>query len=69
MATKTRDYDSTMARIAGNIASGVASEFLPREPGDPTGAQVHRDIAKFCVELARAIVDETRRTEPAQEEG
>jgi hypothetical protein len=35
-----KPYDTTVARIAGNIASGIAREYLPREPGDPTGPSV-----------------------------
>lgn len=68
MANRQKDYDSTVARIAGNIASGaVIRDFLPSEPGDPTGDQVYRDIAEFTVSVARAIVQETKRTEPDAE--
>jgi len=58
------DYDTTLARIAGNIASGIAKDFFPTEPGDPQGPQVHQDIARCAVGIARAIVDDIKRTEP-----
>ncbi len=54
----TRDYDSTVARIAGNIAAG-----LVRTPG------YNGRVAEDAVELARAIVAEVRRTEPEHAEG
>ncbi len=54
----TRGYDSTVARIAGNIAAG-----LVRTPG------YNGRVAEDAVELARAIVAEVRRTEPEHAEG
>jgi hypothetical protein len=66
MSTKTRDYDGTVARIAGNIAAGLIAGFDRR-------AEVHgyehtvRHIADESVDLARAIVAEVRRTEPIEE--
>lgn len=48
-----RDYDSTVARIAGNIASGLV-RFRFTEP---------EIVAQAAVAMARAIVEETRRTE------
>ena len=62
-----RDYDSTVARIAGNIFSGLAGrvysadrldddetfdEESPQELGPPA--------AKWCVQMARIIVDECK---------
>lgn len=49
-------YDSTVARIAGNILSGA--EIL-------THPDSHERYAQLAVRLARAIVAETTRTEPA----
>ena len=59
-----RNYDSTVARIAGNIASGFASNLLSHR--DPVTAEA---IARDSVALARLIVAEVRRTEPAAAEG
>lgn len=56
-----RKYDSTVARIAGNIASGLAMKVLEAGSVD---AEV---LAHDCVELARAIVAEVERTEPVTE--
>lgn len=54
--TTKRKYDSTVARIAGNLLSGEASEW---------GKRGHaRDSAvAAAVETARAIVAEVQRTE------
>lgn len=52
----TRGYDSTVARIAGNIASGLVARGT--YDGDPGR------LAERAVEFARLIVDETKRTEP-----
>jgi hypothetical protein len=66
-----RDYDSTVARIAGNIASGLASKH------DPKGAGVFGSdgikewleaITMLSVGLARGIVEETRRTEAKRDD-
>jgi hypothetical protein len=55
---KQRDYDSTVARIAGNIL------------GHLLGTNGHMlDAVEQAVELARAIVDEVKRTEPKAGEG
>jgi hypothetical protein len=49
-----KKYDSTLARIAGNIASGMVSD-------------IHRGhselVARLSVKTARAIVAELERTE------
>lgn len=62
-----RKYDSTVARIAGNIASGLASK--PDLKGGGTFgaegvAEWMQSIVLLSVGLARAIVAETQRTEP-----
>jgi hypothetical protein len=56
-----RTYDSTVARIAGNIASGFVGGrlFGNDEP----------QIARVSVAIARLIIAETQRTEPAPTEG
>ncbi len=51
---KPRDYDSTVARMAGNIAAG----FVTRSGADNLGL-----IARDSVALARKILAETKRTE------
>ena len=53
-----RGYDSLVAQIAGNIASGMATRITIE-----TGTE--RKIANASVALAREIVAETKRTEPA----
>jgi len=53
-------YDSTVARIAGNILSGYS------ELDGADAWQLHK-AAEGAVKLARAIVEEVRRTEPAVE--
>lgn len=55
-----RDYDSTVARIAGNIASGYMSDKAVFHESDEL-------VAVWAVSLARAIVAEVKRTEPEQE--
>lgn len=56
-----RKYDSTVARIAGNILSGHQ-----RRTDDPDGLLSDSDkrLCRWAVNLARAIVAETERTEP-----
>jgi hypothetical protein len=56
-----RTYDSTVARIAGNIASGFVSDPAVSWPMDAGAAKV---LAKSFVMLAREIIAETERTEP-----
>lgn len=53
--TDKRKYDSTVARIAGNILSGRT----PLGEGDGTAVI-------WAVRLARAIVEEVERTEPTK---
>lgn len=52
-----REYDSTVARIAGNILSGH-----PHVLG--TGESHQQEIAATAVKLARMVVAEVKRTEP-----
>jgi hypothetical protein len=51
------DYDTTLARIAGNIAGHI----LASAPG---GSAAGSEIAFEAVLIARAIVAEIKRTEP-----
>jgi hypothetical protein len=53
-----RKYDSTVARIAGNIMSGASALWVN---GVSYGA-----VAR-AVETARLIVEETKRTEPPKD--
>lgn len=53
-----KDYDTTIARIAGNIAAGLVSE-----PSVNVMSHTLRDIAHTAVLLARAIVVEIKATE------
>jgi hypothetical protein len=55
--SEKRKYDSTVARIAGNLLSGM----MVTNP--PIGTMDIRN----AVETARAIVAEVERTEPAAE--
>lgn len=48
-----KSYDSTVARIAGNIASGLVRVDYTRE-----------FIATYSVAVARLIIAEVERTEP-----
>lgn len=54
-----RDYDSTVARIAGNILSGYP--FWNFNSNATTAGHINS-----AVEMARAIVAECRRTESAK---
>jgi hypothetical protein len=51
-------YDSTVARIAGNIAAGLVADST-RDP---------RQIAVTSVRIARAIIERVIETEPAEPE-
>jgi predicted benzoate:H+ symporter BenE len=67
-----RKYDSTVARMAGNIAAGlVDSSVLEIFATMPAGAndRYAAAIASVSVALARAIVAETLRTEPVEPTG
>jgi fatty acid/phospholipid biosynthesis enzyme len=56
---KARDYDSTVARMAGNILSGLAGEMVRAE-----GELNHKAVV-WAVTVARAIIAEVKRTEVA----
>ena len=57
-----KDYDSTVARIAGNTASGMELT-IAREPEDEARS-AEEIIAIVAVKVARAIIAEVQRTEP-----
>ncbi len=52
----SKKYDSTVARMAGNIAAGMVS-----------GTRERDIIIRWSVALARDIIEEVKRTEPADE--
>lgn len=52
-----RDYDSTVARIAGNIVGTLGVPIVE-------AADLRKDFAIRAVAMARAIVAEVKRTEP-----
>lgn len=60
------DYDITVAEIAGVIASSLLTprDFTPGMLEDTPRCEL---LAKGFVNLARAIVAETKRTEPAKD--
>lgn len=64
MSNQKRDYDSTVARIAGNVASGC---LKGHDWSD--GDDAYLRLAIHCVKIARAIVEETKRTEPRAGQG
>lgn len=58
------DYDTTLARIAGNIASGL----IPRSFSEQHGSELKvNEFASVAVALARAIVAEVKRTTPTED--
>lgn len=57
-----RKYDSTVARIAGNVA-GQAMDGHDWSDGD----DAYLRLAIHCVKVARAIVAEVERTELKEE--
>lgn len=64
-----RKYDSTIARMAGNIAGSMLDRVLVIRAGDNVAFSADSMIliAKESVMLARAIVAEVERTEPQPE--
>ena len=60
---KARDYDSTVARIAGNILSGIPLLAVCTE----SEREEEQILVERAVARARAIVAEVKRTEPDQE--
>jgi hypothetical protein len=65
MSNQKRDYDTTLARIAGNIAAGMMGGFAMRAESHGYEHTV-RQFADDSVELARAIVAEVKRSEPKE---
>ena len=59
MSGKSRTYDSTVARIAGNILSGLRPHGYP--------FNLDEEMVQWSVALARAVVAEVERTEPKPE--
>lgn len=66
-----RTYDSMVARIAGNIASGPLGAKYQEQAvkADWTADVQDSFVAHRCVALARDIVAEVQRTEPESPEG
>jgi hypothetical protein len=69
-----RTYDSTIARVAGNIASGLLMEPPQAYMTASDAPQALHEIAVVSVRLARAIIAEVERTDdtavhPVVEEG
>lgn len=56
-----KGYDSTVARIAGNLLSGATADWLDHPDPKRRGLAV-----AAAVETARAIVEVTRTTEPKE---
>lgn len=54
-----KKYDSTVARIAGNVASGLIGHLTLKSPDKDL-----LEIPAVAVAIARAIVAEVERTEP-----
>jgi hypothetical protein len=66
-----RDYDSTVARIAGNILSGYGFSNFKGDTEPTADTRYELDVfdlynVSAAVALARAIVAETKRTEHAK---
>lgn len=59
MSKSIRDWEATVARMAGNIASGMR--------WDVSNYDLHRELASHAVALAREILAEVQRTAPAPE--
>lgn len=68
MAEK-RKYDSTVARIAGNIAGAFMDRVLVVRQGGRMGFTTEsvEHVAGASVAIARAIIAEVERTEPKAE--
>jgi uncharacterized membrane protein YheB (UPF0754 family) len=65
----TRTYDSTVARMAGNIAGNIMGHLLTVEGIQQNApAEVTRSVAVSSVAIARAIVAEVQRTEPDRQD-
>lgn len=58
------DYDTTVARMAGNIAGTVLGAV--HDPNTPLGENALTIVAATSVYIARAIVAEVKRTTPKE---
>lgn len=69
--TDKRKYDSTIARMAGNIAGGFMDRVLVVRAGNRVGfaEESIAHVAVVSVAIARAIVAEVERTEILKENG
>lgn len=65
--SRQRDYDSTVARIAGNILSGVLTADCLDSVAVIGMQERVRQIVSGAVEVARIVVAETKATEPKAE--
>jgi hypothetical protein len=61
------DYDTTLARIAGNVAGHLACSQEWRRNDYRADASQYKTIAFQSVRIARSIVAEIKRTEGDQE--
>lgn len=59
-----REYDSTVARIAGNILSGMFDCDDTRNYTDAGLLPSQIQAVGFAVAMARLVVAETKQTEP-----
>lgn len=59
--SEKKKYDSTVARIAGNLLSGV----MANTNGSAQWDEVSSGAIEAAVQAARAIVAEVQRTEPS----
>lgn len=60
-----RGYDATVARVAGNILSGILSGMAFTSADE--AIQVRRRAIVIAVDMARDVVKEVKRTEPREE--
>jgi hypothetical protein len=61
--SEKRKYDSTIARMAGNIAGGLFAA-QPQVKDKADAEKCLREVVLTSVSIARAIVAEVVRTEP-----
>ena len=61
-----KTYDSTVARMAGNIAAGLVSQIQIYRYLNETSTEVTEAIAKDAVRIARQIIAEIERPEPQE---
>lgn len=67
--SEKRRYDSTVARMAGNIAGAFMDRVLVVKQGGRLGftSESIEHVAGASVAIARAIIAEMERTEPKAE--